>query len=136
MAAGFSPHGAQRTYNKTVKTILLFLFLTALVLAQGTEGNFKIRFEPTAKLQTAVEVPFTITVTDSRLQPVSSALIHMTCRLADDTSTEVRVEGKMVTAGTYIAKPIFPKAGTYDVRVEVVRNDKTTSRSIQYNVAD
>ncbi len=106
------------------------------MIAQGTEGNYKIRFEPTAKLQTDADIPFTITVTDSRLQPLTSAKVHMTCRLADDTSTEVRAEGRMVTAGAYVAKPRFPKAGTWDVRVEVTWNDKMSSRTIQYNVTD
>ncbi len=119
-----------------MRNFVLFLCLAALVFGEGTEGNFKIRFEPTAKLQTGAEIPFTVTVTDSRMQPLSSASVHMTCRLADDTSTEVRSEGRMVTAGTYVAKPTFPKAGTWDVRVEVIFNDKTSSRTIQYNVTD
>lgn len=119
-----------------MRALLLFLCLIASVFGQNAEGNYKIRFEPTAKLQTDTEIPFTIKVTDSRLQPMSSAKVRIICRLADDPSDDVQVEGKMVTAGTYIAKPTFPKAGTWDVRVEVTWNDKMSSRSMQFNVTD
>jgi hypothetical protein len=119
-----------------VKPLFLFLALAAFVFGQGTEGNYKIRFEPTAKLQTGTAIPFTIKVADSRLQPLSAAKVHMTCRLSDDTSTETQVDGRLVTAGTYVAKPVFPKAGTWDVLVEVTWNVKTSSRTIQYNVTE
>lgn len=121
---------------RDVRTLFLFLSLTALVLAQSIEGSFKIRFEPTAKLQTGAEIPFTIKVTDSLLQPMSSAKVHLICRLTDEPDNDVQAEGRLVTAGTYVAKPQFPKAGTWDVRVEVTWNGKTSSRSMQYNITD
>jgi hypothetical protein len=119
-----------------VRTFFLFVSLALPVFAQSTEGNYKIRFEPTAKLQTGAEIPFTIRVTDSRLQPMTSAKVRVICRLTDDPSNDVQAEGHLVTAGTYLAKPEFPKAGTWEVRVEVTWNDKTSSRSVQYNIAE
>jgi hypothetical protein len=120
----------------TVRSFLLFVLLAALAFAQSTEGSYKIRFEPTAKLQTEAEIPFTIKVMDSRLQPMSEAKVLLICRLTDDPAEDFQSEARMVTSGTYIAKPTFPKAGTWDVRVEVTWNNKMSSRTMQFNIAD
>jgi len=112
------------------------VFLPGLLTAQQMqEGNYKIRFEPTAKLQTGTRVPFEVTVTDDRQQPLVDAKVLLTCTELQ-SGTEFETEARATTPGVYIAKPEFPKTGTWRIRVLVTRNDKRSSRVIQFTVPE
>ena len=116
---------------------LAALLLTALsLLAQPVrDGNFDIRFEPTAKLQTNVEVPFEINVLDGRKQPLQDAKVTMRIAMLDSTH-EATLPARATTPGVYVAKPNFPVAGQWNVEVTVRRNDQQTDRTIQFNVVE
>ena len=81
----------------------LLLAAASLLLAQR-EGNFTIRFEPTAILQTGVQVPFEISVTDSRRNPLTQAEVKLYIETADGRERKAFV-APAVTAGVYLAKP-------------------------------
>ena len=110
---------------------LLLAAAPLLVWAQR-EGNFTIRFEPKAILQTGVAVPFEISVTDSRRNPVTQAEVKLYIETADGRERKPFV-APAITAGVYLAKPIFPEAGDWKVDVEVRRNDQFSVRSLEFN---
>ena len=104
-----------------------------LVSAQERPGNFEIRFQPAARLQTGAEIPFPISVKDALGKPLTNA----TVRLQIETPEHEHVRSyraPAVDAGVYLAKPVFPEPGQWNVYVEARRDDAVTSRSIQFNV--
>ena len=105
--------------------------------AQDTEreGNFVIRFEPTAKLQTGPPVPFQILVKNALHKPLPHAKVSL--QIEDDSGGEVQLFAAQETeAGTYIAKPSFHSAGKWTIYVEVVREGAKSARTIQFQVVD
>ena len=112
----------------------LLLAAAALLFAQR-EGNFTIRFEPKAILQTGVQVPFEISVTDSRRNPLAQAEVKLYIETADGRERKSFV-APAITPGVYLAKPIFPEAGNWKVDVEVRRNDQFSMRSQEFNVRE
>ena len=111
------------SYNKGVKIVVLLLCGLALSSARQSEqqgperdGNFDIRVEPTAKLETAVQVPFQI-------------------ELADHSHVHV-FAAPALTPGVYISKPVFPVAGEWSVYVEVRRDNQMTARTFEFSVAE
>ena len=125
-------------YNKGVKFVTLLFCGFGLLLAQQgpqRDGNFDIRFEPTAKLQTGVRVPFQIDVKDGRKQPLAGAKVTLQIGMLDGSRVQV-FPAPALTPGVYISKPVFPAAGDWSVYVEVRRNDEMSSRAIQFSVAD
>ena len=112
----------------------LLLCTLGLLPAQEREGNFNIRFEPTAKLQTGVQVPFQITVTDALRKPLLNAKVTLQIELADHTQTKV-FPAPATDPGVYVAKPVFPVSGEWTVYVEVRHDDQMSNRTIQFTVA-
>lgn len=106
-----------------------------LAAQQMEEGNYKIRFEPTAKLQTGTRVPFEVKVTDDRLQPLADAKVVLTCTEVQ-SGEEFEAEARATTTGVYLAKTTFPQTGTWRIRTLVTRNNKRSSRVILFNVAE
>ena len=98
-------------------------------------GNFDIRFEPTAKLQTGVQVPFRISVKNDLNNPVVDAKVTLQIAMLDGTHVQV-FPAPAISPGVYIAKPIFPLAGEWNVYVEVHRRDKMSARTIQFSVPE
>jgi hypothetical protein len=99
------------------------------------EGNFGIRFEPMAVLQTGAPIPFHIKVEDARHNPLVDAKVT----LQIETSEHKQVEKFKATAigeGVYSAKPVFSDAGEWIVLVEVHRDDQVSARSITFEVAN
>jgi len=99
------------------------------------EGNFDIRFEPTAKLQTGVQVPFEIHITDALHKPLFDASVTLQIEIPDHTHTKV-FPAPAVTPGVYVAKPIFPLSGEWNVYVEAHRNNQMSARTIEFNVPE
>ena len=130
-----APSFAGHRYNGVVKILALFLCVAGLLLAQQ-EGNFKIRFEPSAKLQTGVQVPFDIHVEDTLNKPVRDASVTMQISPVAASEDVTTVKAWMVQPGLYIAKPLFPKAAQWTVTVVVQRGDFSSNRTIQFNVSD
>jgi len=116
---------------------IAFLFLCALTLlaqpAPEHQGNFNIRFEPSAKLQTGVQVPFQITVTDSLRKPLIQAKVTLQIETLDGKNVTV-YKAPAVNPGVYVAKPVFPFSGEWNVYVEVHRDNQMTARTIQFSV--
>ncbi len=141
LIARTSPTGAHRRYwcgyNKGVKLVVLLLCAVGLLPAQqGPEkdGNFDIRVEPTAKLQTGVQVPFQIAAKDARRQPLTDAKVTLQIEMPDHSHVKV-FQAPAITPGIYISKPVFAAAGDWSVYVEVRRNNQMTSRTLQFSVA-
>jgi hypothetical protein len=118
-----------------VKFASCLLLASALLVFAQREGNFTIRFEPKAILQTGVPVPFEISVSDSRRNPVAQAEVKLYIETADGRERKLFV-APAVTTGVYLAKPVFPEAGDWKVDVEVRRNDQFSMRSLQFNVRE
>jgi hypothetical protein len=118
-----------------VKVAACLLLAASLLASAEREGDFTIRFEPKAILQTGVPVPFEISVTDSRRKPVIQADVKLYIETADGRNRKP-FPAPATTAGVYLAKPVFPEAGDWNVDVEVRRNDQFTSRSLQFNVRE
>ncbi|HEY7212812.1 MAG TPA: FixH family protein [Bryobacteraceae bacterium] len=114
--------------------ILAFLLVVAgLTFAQDHEGNFTIRFEPDAQLQTNAEIPFAIHVTNDLHKPVLNATVTLQIETVQHTDVKV-FKAPAVTDGVYVAKPIFPSAGQWSVYVEVHRGGLMSARTIEFNV--
>src|SRR5579872_4112535 len=108
----------EKVYNKAVKILACLLAFAALAFAQDHEGNFTIRFEPQAQLQTKAEIPFAIHVTDDLQKPVLHATV--TLQIETPQHTGVRVfKAPEIGEGVYVAKPVFPSAGEWSIYVEV-----------------
>lgn len=118
-----------------MKYIVLLLCAFGLLTAAEREGNFEIRVEPTAKLQTGVEVPFEIHITDALHKPLTFATVTLQVEMPDHTHTRV-FRAPAVSAGVYVAKPIFPLAGEWNVYVEAHRNNEMSARTIPFNVPE
>ena len=120
-----------------MKFLALLVPALALVFAQQgqlREANLDIRFEPTAKLQTQVPVPFQITVRDSLNKPFIQGKVTLQIETTEHRNVKV-FNAPMTAPGIYIAKPVFPEAGEYNVYVEVRRDDRMSARTIQFSVA-
>ncbi len=118
-----------------MKVLVVLLCAFGLLLAQEREGNFDIRFEPTAKLQTGVEVPFAITVRDARHQPVPNAKVTLQIETKEGAHVKV-FQATGVNPGAYIAKPVFPNSGAWSVYVEVRRDNEMSARTIEFQVLE
>lgn len=106
-----------------------------LLAAQAREGDFDIRFEPTVKLQTGVEVPFSITVRDALHKPVQNAKVTLQIEAKEGAQVKV-FPATAVSPGSYIAKPVFPNPGDWSVYVEVRRDNEMSARTIQFQVSE
>jgi nitrogen fixation protein FixH len=112
------------------------LGVLGLVGASGQElrnANFDIRFEPTAILQTGTEIRFDITVKDGDHHPVHGAQVTLQIETPEHEHTKVFRATELQT-GVYMAKPLFPVKGQWDVYVEVHREDEVSARTIEYYV--
>ena len=118
-----------------MKLILLALCVLGVSLAQEREGNFNIRFEPKAKLQTGVQVPFEIDVKDALKKPLPDAKVTLEIEMTDHSRVQV-FPAPAVSPGVYIAKPLFPVSGEWNVYVEVRRDNEMTARTIQFSVPE
>ena len=116
-----------------MKVAACLLLAAGLLVSAEREGNFTIRFEPKAILQTGVAIPFEINVTDGRRRPVAQAEVKLFIETADGRNRKP-FPAPTITPGVYIAKPMFSEAGDWKVDVEVRRNDQFTTRSLQFNV--
>jgi hypothetical protein len=106
-----------------------------LLTAVEREGNFEIRFEPTAKLQTGVEVPFEVHINDALHKPLLNAAAILQIETPDHSEIKI-FPARAIAPGVYIAKPIFPVAGEWTVYVQVHRNDETSARTILFSVVE
>lgn len=121
-----------------MKIAVILFFAFGLLFAQQAperEANFDIRFEPTAKLQTGVQVPFQIRVNDALHKPVVDAKVTLQIEMMDGTHVQV-FPASAINPGVYIAKPIFPLSGEWSVYVEAHRNNAMSARTIQFSVSD
>lgn len=130
-----------------MKSAALILAAVSLCLAQqkppdqphgpgvAHNGNFTIRFEPKAVLQTNAPIPFEIDVTDDLQKPLIQAKVTLQIETAEHTDVKV-YSAPMTNPGVYIAKPVFPDAGQWNVYVEVHRGDGMSARTIQYYVPE
>lgn len=118
-----------------MKFFVLFLCALGLLPAQEREGDFDIRFEPTAKLQTGVPVPFAITVRDPRHQPLPNAKVTLQIETKDGNDVKV-FPAPGTEPGTYIAKPVFPHPDEWSIYVEVRRDNAVSARTLQFQVSN
>lgn len=126
-----------------MKLAALLLFGLGLLFGQEREGNFSIRFEPTATLQTGAPIPFQITVNDSDHKPLPDAKVTLQIEMANHTRVKVfpaPAADPRANPGVYVAKPLFDAAGEWDVYVEVHRpngrSDEMSARTIQFTVPE
>ena len=108
--------------------------LAGIATPYDREGNFSIRFEPMAILQTGAPVPFHIKVEDARHKPLMDAKVTMQIETADHKQIE-KFKCSSLGEGVYSAKPIFSDAGEWLILVEVRRDDQIDSRMITFEVA-
>ncbi len=118
---------AEWLYTRSVKIFAFLSLGLGLAFAQR-DGSFDIRFEPTAILQTGVQIPFSIKVADARHKPVHAAKVTLQINTKDPTETKV-LPATETDPGTYIAKPVFPHSGQWDVYVEVEHDGARTART-------
>ncbi|HEX4228591.1 MAG TPA: FixH family protein [Bryobacteraceae bacterium] len=114
--------------------ILLFCGLT--LFAQPVHnGNFTIRFEPTAILQSNAPIPFQIHVTDPNHHPVTTAKVEMDIEMTDHTHAQ-SYKAPSIGAGLYMAKPVFPVPGHWNVEVIVRRSDQESDSTLDFNIPE
>ena len=97
------------------------------------EGNFDIRFGPTAMLQSGTEIRFDITVKDADHKPVIGARVTLQIDTPNHDNAKVFRATEMGT-GLYMVKPRFPSPGRWNVYVEVHRDAQMSARTIEYYV--
>jgi hypothetical protein len=115
-----------------VRSLLAVLVLSLAAFA-GIEGNFVIRFEPTAMLQPQAEIPFQIKVMNDLSHPVHEAKVTMQIETKDHKRVQI-FNAPEVTEGVYLAKPVFAEAGDWTLSVTVQLGDRETSRSRDYTI--
>lgn len=123
-----------------IRLFVLCVYVAAVAFgaadADVKEGNFTIRFEPAAKLQANVEVPFEVRVNDDRKRPLQpNAKVDLA--IAPENKGVVKtVKAWYVQPGLFIAKPVFPSDGQWDVTATVRINDRVTTRTITFTVTE
>lgn len=119
-----------------VRLLALILCISGLLFAaKDVEGNFSIRFETNAKLQTGVEVPFTVHVTDDRQRPLEQNA-HVEMSIAPENREPIKtIKAWYVGPGEFIAKPVFPSEGQWALTVTARRANQVTSRTITFSVS-
>jgi hypothetical protein len=125
-----------RGYNEAVIRFALFLCVAGILAAQNwplRPANLTIRFEPDAILQTGAPIPFKIQVTDSEHNPVVEAKVTLEIHRPDHSMVTV-YKASAIDRGIYVAKPVFPAPGAWEVYVEVRWEDQHGGRTIEYNV--
>jgi hypothetical protein len=116
------------------------VLLTLLVLMAGLakpyvrEGDYTIRFEALAVLQSGVPIPFHIKVEDARHQPMTDAKVSMQIETSEHNEVQM-FKATAMGAGIYSAKPIFPEPGEWLVMVSVHHDDLVSARTITFEVA-
>lgn len=120
------------------RLLILTLFGIGLALAapEVQEANFTIRFEPAAKLQTNVEVPFNVRITDDRNNPLQRNAKVDLAIAPENKPTVKTVKAWFVQPGLFIAKPVFPSDGQWVVTVTARINDRATTRTITFTVSE
>ena len=116
-----------------MKTFALLFCFAALLTAQTRPGNFDIRFEPTARLQTGADIPFQITVNDALHKPLVDAKVTLQIETPQHEHVQV-YKAPAINPGVYMAKPVFPEPGAWSILVEVHRADQVSARTIEFNV--
>ncbi len=117
-----------------MKFAAVLLCAVGVLLAQEREGNFDIRFEPTATLQTGTRIPFQITVRDALHKPLTGAKVTLQVETAEHAHTKI-YPAPATDAGTYVAKPEFPVEGQWSIYVEVHRDGAMSARTIEFDVS-
>jgi len=118
-----------------VKVALLLLCSLTLFAQRVHNGNFTIRFEPTAILQSKAPIPFQIHVTDPDHHPVIGATAEMDIEMTDHTHAQ-SFKAPYISPGLFMAKPIFPVPGHWNVEVVVRRSDQESDVSLDFNVPE
>ncbi len=118
-----------------MRLIALLLLVAGLAISYERDGNFSIRFEPVAVLQSGTPIPFHIKVVDARNQPLTDAKVTLQIETSDHKEVQI-FKGTEIGAGIYSAKPVFPESGEWLVLVEVHRSDEVGSRMITFEVAN
>ncbi|MGH8164743.1 MAG: FixH family protein [Rhodanobacteraceae bacterium] len=119
-----------------MKFLALAVCATGLAFAQNwpvRPANLTIRFAPATELMSGVPIPFKIQVTDPLHKPVVQAKVTLEIHRPDRTKTAV-FKAPAIDRGVYMAKPVFPSPGTWEVYVEVRWEDQHGGRTIKYNV--
>jgi nitrogen fixation protein FixH len=112
------------------------MYVLGLMCASGQqlrEANFDIRFDPTAILQTGTELRFDISLKDADHRPVHGAQVVLQIETPEHEHTKVFKATELET-GVYMAKPLFPVKGQWNVYVEARRDDEMSSRTKEYYV--
>ncbi len=120
---------------RVLLSVLVLLGLAAVLPAQLAPANFDIRFDPDAKLQTGAPIPYHISINDALGKPVIEAKVTLIIERADH-SQQVTYKAPMLNPGVYVAKPVFPASGQWNVTVHVLRNDRESARTNSYTVPD
>lgn len=121
--------------NVRTLRFLLALGITPLLLAQLTEANYDIRFEPDAKLQTGAPIPYRINIHDSLGHAVRGAKVTVLVETPDHQDS-VTYKAPMLDAGVYMAKPVFGHSGQWNVTVHALQDNRESARTIAYTVPD
>ena len=96
-----------------------------------------MRFEPIAVLQAKVSVPFRINVVDAIGKPLTYASVDLEIARLDGSQPakfKAPAEDEIRMPGVYIAKPIFPESGQWNVTARVERQNLESNRTIQFSV--
>ena len=120
----------------SVKLLASIVSAAGLILGQQMrEGNLDVRFEPTAKMQTGAPIPFNIVVRDALKKPFINAQVTLQIEKPDHSSVNV-YPAPQLDRGTYLAKPVFPSPGTWEVIVDVRRGNQETGRTVEFHVPE
>ena len=117
-----------------MKLVALLLLLAGLALPSDRPGDYIIRFEPMAVLQSGVPIPFHIKVEDARQKPLADAKVTLQIETSEHKEVQL-FKAVAIGAGIYSAKPLFPEPGEWLVLVNVRRNDQVGGRTITFEVA-
>lgn len=118
-----------------MKRTACVLLLSTAGWAQLQPGNFDIRLNTDAKLQTGAQIPFRIAVVDSLGKPVDQAKVVVTIEHPDHTKVAT-FKAPMLDHGLYLAKPEFPEAGQWNMIVHVERDHRESARTNTYTIPD
>jgi hypothetical protein len=117
-----------------VKLVALLLLLAGLAVPSDRPGDFTIRFEPMAVLQSGVPIPFHIKVEDAREKPLTDAKVSMQIETSEHREFQL-FKAVSIGAGIYSVKPTFPDPGEWLVIVNVKRDEEVGGRSITFEVS-
>ncbi len=115
---------------------VLALLVSAGVLCNAADPEWKITAEPPAKLRANFDMTMKIKVADGKGKPVSGAVVEMVLTMVEMDHGEHKTPAKMIAPGIYEGKANFFMVGAWNLEVRVKKGKLAKAEKIRIDVKE